>query len=162
MTARPVGRLAECPCALLDGAAADQVIVDNRPATSIADAGDRALATNVARIALSVHVGTATASGWTVEDDAADARVFNIMVKFPAGTCFTHQQLELVTLVNRLRVRSVWVQPEEDCVYLGAALWRSDVVGGFTVQDVVVVRRVADDDGPAVDAGTGKRARARK
>jgi hypothetical protein len=157
--ARPVERLRECPCELLGAATTDHVSFDQRPANVLSDAGDRDLVLNVARIALSVHVGTAGAIEWGVEEDGDDEQIINVMVKYPHKTCFTDQQIELIKLVNQLRVRSVWVQPEDDCVYIGVALWRSDVVGKFTVQDVVIVRRAVDADTEAAKPPTRKRAR---
>jgi hypothetical protein len=140
---RPVRPSKLCVCEIFDAGANSTVNIDTRPARDVADAGDRGLVINVAQVALSVRFGSAQVQCWFVEKDAEDARVIHVMFKFPAKTCFTHQQLELIKLVNTLRVREVWVQPEDTCVYVGAALWRSDTVAEFTVQDVVIIRRVA-------------------
>ena len=164
-TARPVRRSGECVCELLGAAATDVVTIDTTPANRISGAGDRALVLNVAQVALSIHVGTASAMDWNVEDDAEDERILNVMFRFPAKTCFTDQQIEIVKLVNRLRVRSVWVQPEDDCVYIGVAVWRSDAVGEFVVQDIVIIRRASepDEDPEETKAATSrKRARVSK
>lgn len=158
--ARPVERLRECPCELLGAASTDHVSFDQRPANVLSDAGDRALVLNIAQIALSVHVGTLGAIKWGVEEDGDDEQIINVMVKYPHKTCFTDQQIELIKLVNKLRVRSVWIQPEDDCVYIGVAVWRSDVVGQFTVQDLVIVRRAVDEDTVAAKPPSKKRARA--
>lgn len=155
--ARPVRSTGECACALLGAASTDIVTIDIRPANSIPDAGDRELVLNVAQVALSMHVGTDSAVEWSVEKDTEDDRIVNAMFKYPYKTCFTDQHIEAIKLVNKMRVRSVWVQPEDDCVYVGVSVWRSDVVAHFTVQDVVLVQRaVAVEDEPV---GTKKRAR---
>lgn len=158
---RPVERLLECPCELLDAAPVDIVSFDHTPAFILTDDGDRYLALNIAQVALSLHAGSTDALEWSVEADTEDAGVVNIMTKYPRSTCFTLQQLNFVHLVNELRVRSVWVQPEEDCVYLGVAMCRSDVVQQVTVQDIVILRRAIDSGGDApTKSGPRKRLRA--
>lgn len=159
--ARPVERLQECPCELIGASPVDIVSFDHGPARILTDEGDRHLALNIAQVALGLHIGSIDALEWSVEQDSQDDSVVNVMTKFPLATCFTLQQLNLVQLVNELRVKDVWVQPEEDCVYLGVAMWRSDVVRQVTVQDLVVLRRSIESAADApTKSGTRKRLRA--
>lgn len=154
--ARSVTKLDTCPCELIDAAPADRTAIDETPANILDDEGDRHLALNLAQITLALHIGTVDALGWAVEADSSDKSIVNIMVRYPAGTCFTLQQLNLVQLVNELRVKEVWVQPEAEAVYVGVAMWRTGVAHEFTVQDLIVLRRVAE---PGATPGSRKRAR---
>ena len=157
--ARRVEQLAECPCEILAAHHADEVIFDDVPARAVAEEGDRNLVINISHVVQSLHVGAEGPLGWMVEFDDDDG-VLLVMVKYPVKTVFTARQLALVELVNEVRIKEVWVQPEDDCVYVGVAVWRSDVAQQLTVQDLVVLRRSVD--GPDVQpVKTGNRKRMR-
>ncbi len=160
--ARRVERPAECPCELLAAHPADEITFDDVPARAVAEEGDRNLVINISHVVQSLHLGPEGSLGWMVEFDDDD-NVLLIMVKFPAKTVFTSRQLSLVELVNEIRIKEVWVQPEDDCVYVGVAVWRSDVVQQLTVTDIVVLHRSID--GPEeqpVKGGNRKRIRMSK
>ncbi len=157
--ARRVDRPAECPCELLGGEAADEVVFDDVPARAVAELGDRNLVINISHVVQSLHVGAEGPLGWMVEFDDDDG-ILLVMVKYPAKTVFTARQLSLVELVNEVRIKEVWVQPEDDCVYVGVAVWRSDVAQQLTVQDLVILRRSVDGpDEQPVRSGNRKRMR---
>ena len=157
--ARRVERLAECPCELLAAHHADEVVFDDVPARGVAELGDRNLIINIAHVVQSLHVGAEGPLGWMVEFDDDDG-ILLVMVKFPKKTVFTARQLALVELVNEIRIKEVWVQPEDDCVYVGVAVWRSDVAQQLTVDDLVILRRRVDGpDEQPVRTGARKRVR---
>jgi hypothetical protein len=154
--ARPVERPAACLCELLKAHPSDEIVYDDVPARAIEDPGDRALATNVAHVVQSLHAAVTNSMEWHVEFD--DGGTIIVMVKFPARTVFTARQLALVETVNELRIKDVWIQPEDDCVYVGTTLVRSDVALQLTVQDIVILRRAVDDESKG-RGGVRKRAR---
>jgi hypothetical protein len=152
--ARPVDRPAECLCELLGGQPRDEIVYDDVPARAVEDLGDRALVTNVAHVVQSLHAAVTNSLEWHVEFE--DDGTIIVMVKFPARTVFTARQLALVELVNEVRIKDVWVQPEADCVYVGTTVVRSDVAIQLTVQDIVILRRAVDNE-PKGRGGKRKR-----
>lgn len=156
--ARIPAKPATCVCQILDAPNSSEVVFDDVPARVIADLGDRALVTNVAHVIMTLDATMTNAREWHIETDPEEPNLYVVMVKFPAGSIFTSRQLSLVELVNELRVKQVWVQPEEDCVYIGTTVWNSTADITLTVQDIVVIRHMVDED-PTDRPGTRKRQR---
>jgi len=132
-----------CLCSIAEGAHA--VEIDTTPVQSIADANERIVLSNIARILLTLKMSSSvSASEWWVEDDT-DAERYIVHARYAAGTIFSLNELNLVQQVNEVLVDDVFVIPPTDkdnlTVVIAAGVRKASHVLEFTTASLCVIHQ---------------------
>ncbi len=109
---------------------------------------DRNAVLQVAKVMLTLHHPRVRCESWFVKTDAGETGRYEVVVRWPARTMFSLNQLALVELVNSIRVEDVWVQSESDHVLLCASYRGATLAPLLVRQEIrIVTAKLGQPDG---------------